>query len=232
MGQKIHPLGFRLGITRDHKSKWFVNSLFYPSLVSEDYFIRKNLFKKFHNIGITDLNIKRKFNDQIQITIYSSKAGNLLNREYNENNLKKLSENLASQILKYRKENFINLLKNENKSTTLYSLNPRITLQIFKLLNPDSNPYCIADFLVEQLEQRIAFRRAIKKAIRKAQKTQICGIKIQISGRLNGAEIARSEWVREGQIPLQTLKAEIYYCYQTVKTVFGILGIKVWIFKK
>lgn len=232
MGQKIHPLGFRLGITRDHKSKWFVNSLFYPSLVSEDYFIRKNLFKKFQNIGIIDLNIKRKFNDQIHLIIYSSKAGNLLILEYNENNLKKFSENLALQIVKYRKKNFINLLKYKNKSTTLYSLNPRITVQIFELVNPDTNPYFIANFLVEQLEKRISFRRAIKKAIRRAQKTQIYGIKIQISGRLNGAEIARSEWVREGQIPLQTLKAEIYYCYQTVKTVFGILGIKVWIFKK
>ena len=232
MGQKIHPLGFRLGITRDHKSKWFVNSLFYPSLVSEDFFIRKNLFKRFQNIGVTDLNIKRKFNDQIHIIVYSSKARNLLIREYNENSLKKLSENLAVQIVKYRKTNFINLLKYKNKSTTLYSLNPRITVQIFKLVNPDTNPYFIANFLVEQLEKRISFRRAIKKAIRRAQKTQIYGIKIQISGRLNGAEIARSEWVREGQIPLQTLKAEIYYCYQTVKTVFGILGIKVWIFKK
>lgn len=232
MGQKIHPLGFRLGITRDYKSKWFVNSLFYPILVNEDYFIRKHLFKKFHKIGITDLNIKRKFNDQIHIIIYSSKEGNLLTSEYNENNLKKLSENLALQIITYRKTNFINLIKDENKSTTLYSLNPRITVQIFELLNPEKNPQYIANFLVEQLERRIAFRRAIKKAIRKAQKTRISGIKIQISGRLNGAEIARSEWVRKGQIPLQTLKAEIYYCYQTVKTVFGILGIKVWIFKK
>lgn len=232
MGQKIHPLGFRLGITRDHKSKWFVNSLFYPSLVSEDSFIRKNLFKRFQNIGVTDLNIKRKFNDQIHIIIYSSKAENLLIREYNENSLKKLSENLAVQIVKYRKKNFINLLKYKNKSTTLYSLNPRITVRIFELVNPETNPYFIANFLVEQLEKRIGFRRAIKKAIRRAQKTQIYGIKIQISGRLNGAEIARSEWVREGQIPLQTLRAEIYYCYQTVKTVFGILGIKVWIFKK
>lgn len=232
MGQKIHPLGFRLGITRDHKSKWFVNSLFYPSLVSEDSFIRKNLFKRFQNIGVTDLNIKRKFNDQIHIIVYSSKAKNLLIREYNENSLKKLSENLAVQIVKYRKKNFINLLKYKNKSTTLYSLNPRITVQIFELANPETNPYFIANFLVEQLEKRIGFRRAIKKAIRRAQKTQIYGIKIQISGRLNGAEIARSEWIREGQIPLQTLRAEIYYCYQTVKTVFGILGIKVWIFKK
>lgn len=232
MGQKIHPLGFRLGITRDHKSKWFVNSLFYPSLVSEDSFIRKNLFKRFQNIGVTDLNIKRKFNDQIHIIVYSSKAENLLIREYNENFLKKLSENLAVQIVKYRKKNFINLLKYKNKSTTLYSLNPRITVQIFELVNPETNPSFIANFLVEQLEKRIGFRRAIKKAIRRAQKTQIYGIKIQISGRLNGAEIARSEWAREGQIPLQTLRAEIYYCYQTVKTVFGILGIKVWIFKK
>lgn len=231
MGQKIHPMGFRLGITRTHQSRWFVNSIFYPSLIVEDSFIRKDLFNQFSNINIANVEIERKFNDQVQIIIYSSKPGNLLTKEKEENNLKKLSKNLTLKIQKYRKKNFLNLLNKAQNFTTLYSLKPKITIQIFELPNPDSNPYCIANFLVEQLEKRIAFRRAIKKALRRAQRAKIRGIKIQISGRLNGAEIARSEWIREGRIPLQTLRAEIYYCYRTVKTIFGILGIKVWIFK-
>lgn len=231
MGQKIHPLGFRLGITIDHKSQWFVNPIFYPSLLAEDHFIRKNLFDQFSIIGIANLNIHRKFNDQVQITIYSSKPETFLTHEHKEDNLKKISDNLTSRIVKYRKKYFSDLLKKAPNFTTLYSFNPKITIQIFELANPNANPYCLADFLVEQIEKRIAFRRAIKKALRMAQRSKIRGIKIQISGRLNGAEIARSEWIREGQIPLQTLRAEIYYCYRTVKTIFGILGIKVWIFK-
>lgn len=231
MGQKIHPMGFRLGITRDHQSQWFVNSIFYPSLLTEDYFIRKELFDQFSNIGIANIDIHRKFNDQVQIIIHSSKPGTLLTKEKEDNNLKKLSDNLTLKIKKYRKKNFFDLLTKAQNFTTLYSLNPKLTIQIFELSNPDSNPYCLADFLAEQLEKRIAFRRAVKKSLRRAQRTKIRGIKIQISGRLNGAEIARSEWVREGRIPLQTLRAEIYYCYRTVKTIFGILGIKVWVFK-
>ena len=231
MGQKIHPMGFRLGITRNHQSRWFVNSIFYPSLIVEDSFIRKELFNQFSNIDIANVEIERKFNDQVQIIIYSSKPGNLLTKEKDKNNLRKLSKNLTFKIQKYRKKNFLNLLDKAQKFTTLYSVKPKITIQIFELSNPDSNPYCIANFLAEQLEKRIAFRRAIKKALRRAQRAKIHGIKIQISGRLNGAEIARSEWIREGRIPLQTLRAEIYYCYRTVKTIFGILGIKVWIFK-
>ena len=98
--------------------------------------------------------------------------------------------------------------------------------------NPDANANFIADSLVEELQKRIAFRRAMKKALRRAQRAKVQGIKIQISGRLNGAEIARSEWAREGQIPLQTLRANIDYCYRTAKTIYGILGVKVWVFKK
>ena len=229
MGQKIHPIGFRLGIIKSHQSQWFTESIFYPNLIVEDYFIRKNLFKQFPNAGISNIEIQRKFNDQIQITIYSSKPGFLLTRT--ENDLKKLSDNLTVQIKKYRKTHFFDLLQKAPNFTTIYSANPKITFQIFEILNPDTNVYCLADFLVEQIQKRIAFRRAIKKALRRAQRAKVRGIKIQISGRLNGAEIARSEWVREGRIPLQTLRADIYYCYRTAKTIFGILGIKVWVFK-
>ena len=229
MGQKIHPIGFRLGITKSHQSQWFTESMFYPNLIVEDYFIRRNLFEQFPNAGISNIEIQRKFNDQVQITIYSSKPGFLLTRT--ENDLEKLSDNLTIQIKKYRKTHFSNLLQKAPNFTTIYSVNPKITFQIFEIPNPNTNVYCLADFLVEQIEKRIAFRRAIKKALRRAQRAKVRGIKIQISGRLNGAEIARSEWVREGRIPLQTLRADIYYCYRTAKTIFGILGIKVWVFK-
>lgn len=229
MGQKIHPIGFRLGITKKHKSKWFSNTLFYPNLVVEDYFIRKNIFKYFSYIGVAHIDIQRKFNDQIQVTLYSAKPSTLLSRD--ENNLKKLSNKLTTDIKYYRQRHFSDVVKKASNLTTLYSLTPKFTVQIFELINPDTNAYCLADFLVEQIEKRTAFRRAVKKTLRKAQKAKVKGIKIQISGRLNGAEIARSEWVREGQIPLQTLRANIDYCYRTAKTIFGILGIKIWIFK-
>nr|UXE30999.1 ribosomal protein S3 [Ostreobium quekettii] len=229
MGQKIHPIGFRLGITKNHQSKWFIDSIFYSNLVVEDYFIRKNVFNYFSNVGISNIEIQRKFNDHIQVTLHVSKPGALLAQ--NDTNLEKLSNNLTIQIKNYRKKHFSDVLKKASNLTTLYSLNPKITVQIFELIRPDMNAYCLANFLVEQLEKRIAFRRAIKKTLRKAQKAKVTGIKIQISGRLNGAEIARSEWVREGRIPLQTLRADIYYCYRTAKTIFGILGIKIWVFK-
>ena len=229
MGQKIHPIGFRLGITKTHQSQWFTNFIFYPNLIVEDYFIRKKLFEQFPNVGISMIKIQRKFNDQVQITLYSSKPGFLLTR--NQNNLKTLSDNLTKQIKKYRKTHFFNTLQKAPNRTSLYSMNPKLNMQIFELLDPDTNADCLAGFLVEQLQKRIAFRRAIKKVLRRAQKAKVQGIKIQISGRLNGAEIARSEWVRKGRIPLQTLRADIYYCSRTAKTIFGILGIKVWIFK-
>lgn len=229
MGQKIHPIGFRLGIIKSHQSQWFIDPLFYPKLIVEDYFIRKNIFQQFSHSCISNIEIQRKFNDQIQVTIYSSQARSLLAQD--KNRLEKLSNSLTIQIKNYRKKYFPEVLEKASNLTTLYSFNPKFTVQVFELINPDANVYCLADFLVTQLEKRIAFRRAMKQTLRKAQKVKVKGIKIQISGRLNGAEIARSEWIREGRIPLQTLRANIYYCYRTAKTIFGILGIKIWIFK-
>lgn len=230
MGQKIHPIGFRLGITKNHQSKWFINSLFYSNLVIEDYFIRKKIFTHFSNFGVSEIQIKRKFNDQIKITFNLSKPGILLSKD--NNNLEKFGNNLTIQIKNYRKKYFSNILEKASNLTTLYSKNPKIIIQVFELINPDTNVYYLADFLTAQIEKRIAFRRAIKKTLRIAQKAKVAGIKIQIAGRLNGAEIARSEWIREGRIPLQTLQADIYYCYRAARTIFGVLGIKIWIYKK
>lgn len=230
MGQKIHPIGFRLGITKTHQSQWFASGSTYSNLIIEDYFIRSALFKQFTNGSISKIEIQRKFDDQIQLTLYSPKPGLILT--YYKNDLKNLSTSLAKKIQKNRKAGSQKILQKETNSKNLYSLNPKVTVQIFELTIPDANANFIADSLVEELQKRVAFRRAMKKTLRRAQRAKVRGIKIQISGRLNGAEIARSEWAREGQIPLQTLRAKIDYCYRTAKTIYGILGVKVWVFKK
>ena len=230
MGQKIHPLGFRLGVTKTHQSQWFANSLVYPKLIAEDHFIRNTLFKQCPKGSISKIEIQRKFDDQIQLILYSTKPSVILT--YYNDDLKNLSNSLAIEIRKNRKLVFQNTFNYEFSLKNLYSLNPKVTVQIFELSNPDANANFIADSLAEELQKRVPFRRAMKKTLRRAQRAKIRGIKIQISGRLNGAEIARSEWVREGQIPLQTLRAEIDYCYRTAKTIYGILGVKVWVFKK
>ena len=230
MGQKIHPLGFRLGVTKTHQSKWFANSPTYPNLVIEDFFIRNTLFKQFTNGAISEIEIQRKFDDQIQLTLYSTKPSVILN--YYNNDLKNLSTNLTIKIKKNRKLTLQNTFKSDFNLKKLYSLEPKLTVRIFELSSPDANANFIADSLVEELQKRTAFRRAMKKALRRAQRAKVKGIKIQISGRLNGAEIARSEWAREGQIPLQTLRANIDYCYRIAKTIYGILGVKVWVFTK
>ena len=229
MGQKIHPVGFRLGITKSHQSQWFANSSVYSNLILEDYFIRTELFKQFSNGTISEIKIKRKFKDKIQLIIYSPKPESII--KYYKNNLQNLSNGLIKKIKKYRNVNFYEKLYKPFNSINLYSFNPQLTIQIFELPDPDTNASYIADLVVEQLQKRVAFRRAVKKALRLTTKAKIKGIKIQISGRLNGAEIARNEWIREGQIPLQTLRSQIDYCYRKAKTIYGILGVKVWVFK-
>ena len=230
MGQKIHPLGFRLGITKTHQSQWFANGRTYPNLVIEDNLIRKTLSKQFTNGSISKIEIQRKFDDQVQLTLYSTKPNAIL--AHCNNDLKNLSASLTFKIKKNRRLVVQRVANSDFNSKNLYSLNPKITVRVFELSNPDANANFIADSLVEELQKRIAFRRAMQKALRRAQRAKVQGIKIQISGRLNGAEIARSEWAREGQIPLQTLRANIDYCYRTAKTIYGILGVKVWVFKK
>lgn len=230
MGQKIHPLGFRLGITKKHRSQWFAKTAQYPQLVLEDNFIRQILFEKFIDAGITHIEIQRKL-DQIKIEIRAARPGILVGRD--GVNLEILRKLLEQKLSTYRLKNI-----SSSKLSTLFSSKSdnikksiQVAIHVTKLANPDSEAAFIADFLVEQLEKRVAFRRAVRQAVQRAQRAGVSGIKIQISGRLNGAEIARSEWVREGRVPLQTLRADINYCYKTAKTIYGLLGIKIWVFK-
>lgn len=224
MGQKVNPLGFRLGITQKHRSQWFVKDSQYSQLAVEDFFLRKKIFSLFSEAGITEIGIQRKL-DQIQIEIQTARPGLLVGRDGSR--LEELRKDLEKQLQKFRNTNFYFY-----KNTFPEGFEkPQIALHVTKLANPDMEAAFVADFVVEQIEKRIPFRRAMKQAIQRVQRANVKGIKIQVSGRLNGAEIARSEWVREGRVPLQTLRANIDYSYRTAKTIYGIIGIKVWIFK-
>nr|YP_009510481.1 ribosomal protein S3 [Gracilaria caudata]YP_010196198.1 ribosomal protein S3 [Gracilaria caudata]AXI96154.1 ribosomal protein S3 [Gracilaria caudata]UAD83595.1 ribosomal protein S3 [Gracilaria caudata] len=206
MGQKTHPLGFRIGITQAHNSSWFSNMKSYSKLAQEDNKIRNLIEKQLHNASITLIHIDRKV-DQIQIQIHTARPGIVLGK-------------MGSGLEDIRK-NIENVLKNS----------AQIRVNLIEITDPDKEAALIAEFIVQQLEKRIAFRRVIRQAIQRSQKARNQGIKIQVSGRLNGAEIARSEWIREGRVPLQTLRAHIDYSYKTAHTIYGILGVKVWLFK-
>lgn len=224
MGQKINPLGFRLGVIQKPRSQWFAKDKHYSQLVIEDSFLRKILMTQFPEAGITSIEIHRKL-DQIKIEIRLARPATIIGRD--GNGLEELRKNIEKKLTKFRKLNFY-FYKN------IFSEGlekPKISLHITKLATPDLEAAFLADFVVEQLEKRIPFRRAVRQAIQRAQRAQIKGIKIQVSGRLNGAEIARSEWVREGRVPLQTLRADIDYSYKTAKTIYGIIGVKIWLFK-
>src|SRR5210317_117440 len=208
MGQKTHPLGFRLGITQDHKSTWYTNFNQYANVLEEDDKIRTYIKSIAKINNISNVNIYRNgLNDQIQLTIETGKPGILVGE-------------LGSGLE--------NLLTNLKK---ILPSNRQVTIKVFEVENVDLDANLLADLVAEQLEKRVAFRRAIREALQRAQKQNVNGIKIQVSGRLNGAEIARSEWIREGRVPLQTLRADIDYATAEANTIYGVLGIKVWLFK-
>ena len=208
MGQKTHPLGFRLGITQEHKSTWYANFNEYAHILKEDDKIRTYLSHVSRTNSISNIRIDRNgLNDQIQLNIETGKPGVLVGE---------LGIGLS------------NLLKNIKK---ILPLERQLKINIFEIERVDLNASLLADSVVDQLEKRVAFRRAIRDALSRAQKQNVKGIKIQVSGRLNGAEIARSEWIREGRVPLQTLRADIDYATREAHTIYGVLGIKVWLFK-
>jgi len=208
MGQKTHPLGFRLGITQEHKSTWYANLNQYANVLQEDDRIRTYLNTIAKSNSISNVRINRNgLNDQIQLTIETGKPGILVGD---------LGAGLEALLTNVKK-----LLPEDRQ----------LTINVFEVEKVDLDASLLADLVAEQLEKRIAFRRAIREALQRAQKQNVNGIKIQVSGRLNGAEIARSEWIREGRVPLQTLRADIDYATQEANTIYGVLGIKVWLFK-
>jgi len=208
MGQKTHPLGFRLGITQNHKSTWYSNLNSYATVLEEDTKIRTYLKSIAKANSISNIQINRNgLNDQIQLNIESGKPGILVG-------------DLGSGL-----ESILNNIKK------FLPANRQLTINVFEVEKVDLNASLLADLVAEQLEKRVAFKRAIREALQRAQKQNVNGIKIQVSGRLNGAEIARSEWIREGRVPLQTLRADIDYATQEANTIYGVLGIKIWLFR-
>ena len=208
MGQKTHPLGFRLGITQEHKSNWYANFNQYANILEEDNQIRKYIETIAKTNNISNVKIERNgLNDQIQLNIETGKPGILVGE------------------LGIGLENLLNNIKK------LLPASRQITIKVFEVEKVDLDATLLSQLVAEQLEKRVAFRRAIREALQRAQKQNVNGIKIQVSGRLNGAEIARSEWIREGRVPLQTLRADIDYATAEANTIYGVLGIKVWLFK-
>jgi small subunit ribosomal protein S3 len=208
MGQKTHPLGFRLGIVQEHQSVWYANFNQYASILEEDDKIRTYINTISRANYISKVKIYRNvLQDHIQLTIETGKPGILVDDM--GNGLK-------------------NLLKNLKK---LLPAGRQLTIKVSEIEFVDLEAKLLADLVAEQLEKRIAFRRATRTVLQRAQRQNVNGIKIQVSGRLNGAEIARSEWVREGRVPLQTLRADIDYATTEANTIYGVLGIKIWLFK-
>jgi len=206
VGQKIHPTGFRLGVTKEHRSRWYADTKRYPELLQEDYQIRQYVQNELNNAGISEVRIERKA-DQIDLEIHTARPGVVVGR--GGSGIEKLRSDL---------QNFL-------------GSNRQIRVNVVEVSRVDADAVLIAEYITQQLERRVSFRRVVRQAIQRAQRAEVKGIKIQVSGRLNGAEIARTEWTREGRVPLHTLRADIDYAYRTARTIYGILGIKVWVFK-
>jgi small subunit ribosomal protein S3 len=213
VGQKTHPTGFRIGVNKTHSSTWFANYGVYGDVLKEDYKIRKFFEKKFESIyskaGITKLEIQRKVN-QLELTVHAARP--------------------KAITLDNDKDNFVINLKNNLKS--LVDESKQVRIKVLQVTKSENESSLVARSIGDQLEKRVAFRKAIRQTTQMLQKSGVKGFKIQVSGRLNGAEIARAEWAREGRVPLQTLRADISYATHRANTIYGVLGIKVWIFNK
>ncbi|TAD77427.1 MAG: 30S ribosomal protein S3 [Oscillatoriales cyanobacterium] len=207
MGQKIHPVGLRLGITQEHRSRWFADPSRYSSLLQEDHKIRQYVDKNLNNAGIAKVRIERKA-DQIDLEVHTARPGVVVGR--------------GGSGIETLRVGLQNLLGSRDR---------QIRINVIEVARVDADATLIAEYIAQQLERRVSFRRVVRQAIQRAQRAGIEGIKIQVGGRLNGAEIARSEWTREGRVPLHTLRADIDYSYRTASTIYGVLGIKVWVFK-
>src|SRR5438876_7690092 len=203
MGQKVHPTGFRLGFNKTWRSRWYAEKD-YAKLLHEDVALKKELKKRFAHAGVSRVDIERAAN-KLKISIFTSRPGIIIGRKGQE--VDKLKQEIQKRS---GKEVFIN---------------------IQEILKPELDAQLVAESVALQLEKRIAFRRAMRKAVDAALRFGAKGIKVRVSGRLNGAEIARSEWYLHGQLPLHTLPADIDYGFAQAFTTYGVIGVKVWIYK-
>jgi small subunit ribosomal protein S3 len=204
MGQKIHPTGFRLAVSRNWSSRWYANSRDFPGMLNEDIKVRAYLRKKLRNASVGRVLIERP-SKNARITIFSARPGVVIGKKGED----------------------IELLKGDLQRM----LKVPVHVNIEEIRKPETDAQLIADSITQQLEKRIMFRRAMKRAMQNAMRLGAQGIKIMSAGRLNGAEIARTEWYREGRVPLHTLRADIDYGFSEAETTYGIIGVKVWVYK-
>ena len=204
MGQKIHPIGFRLSVQKNWTSRWYANSKNFPAMLNNDIKVREFLNKKLANAAVSKILIERPAKNA-KITIYSARPGIVIGKKGED------IETLRSSLQAL--------------------MGVPVHLNIEEVRKPEIDATLIAQSIAQQLEKRVMFRRAMKRAMQNAMRLGAQGIKIMSSGRLNGIEIARTEWYREGRVPLHTLRADIDYGVAEAKTTYGIIGIKVWVFK-
>ncbi len=207
MGQKVHPIGIRLGIVKDWSSKWYADSKTFSKYVFLDHKIRVYIKTKLKDASVSAINIERPAT-KANITIMTARPGIVIGKKGED--IEKLRENVA---------NMMNLSLND------------VRLNISEIRKPELDAQLVAEGIAQQLERRVMFRRAMKRAVTSTMRLGAGGIKVKVGGRLNGAEIARSEWYREGRVPLHTLRADIDYGFSEANTTYGKIGIKVWIFK-
>jgi small subunit ribosomal protein S3 len=205
LGQKVCPIGLRLGITKSWDSKWFAEKKKYTDLLHEDLKIRKLIKKEFYQSAISKIELERAASERVRIIINSARPGMIIGRKGQE------IESLRQRLSKMTGKD--------------------IYLDIREVKRPEIDSQLVAENIALQMERRVAYRRAMKRGIASALRLGALGIKVMVSGRLGGAEIARQEWYREGRVPLATLRADIDYGFAQAKTTYGIIGIKVWIFK-
>jgi small subunit ribosomal protein S3 len=202
VGQKIHPYGFRLGVTKDWKAKWYAEKGF-GDLFVEDRKIRDFINKNLSHAGISDIIIERAAN-KVKLVIFTGRPGLVIGRKGQG------AEQLKNDLAKF--------------------VDKEIMLEIKEVRRPETDAQIIADGIASQLERRVAYRRAMKRAVTQALRMGAQGIKVMCSGRLAGAEIARQEWYREGRVPLHTLRSDVDYGFSQAYTIYGVIGVKVWVF--
>ena len=207
MGQKVNPIGIRLGITRDWSSKWYADQRTFPHYIAMDYKIRECLKKKLKEASVSKILIERPAR-KAHITIHTARPGVVIGKKGED------IESLRAQVAK--------LLKMPVAD---------VRINIAEIRKPELDAKLVAEGIAQQLERRVMFRRAMKRSVQNTMRLGALGIKVQVSGRLNGGEIARTEWTREGRVPLHTFRADIDYALAEAMTTYGVIGVKVWIFR-
>jgi small subunit ribosomal protein S3 len=207
MGQKVHPIGIRLGITKEWSSKWFADSRNFPDYVYQDHRIRDFLRVKLKEASVSRIQIDRPAK-RANITIHTARPGIVIGKKGED------IEKLRVEVAK-----FLGMALQD------------VRLNIAEIRKPELDAQLVAEGIAQQLERRVQFRRAMRRAVTNTMRVGAEGIKVRVSGRLNGAEIARSEWYREGRVPLHTFRADIDYGLAEAKTTYGVIGVKVWVFR-